>query len=115
MAEYLLLGAALGGTATFARSRGVPWVPVVMATLGGWVPILWISSWAARSPGDWAMALEFAWAWLAFVTAGSWFVSGRTGKIFPTWPWPCGVCGYVNSRGVVECESCGRSWRKPPP
>ena len=110
MIEILLLIAALGGIASFARGRGVSPVAVGAVVLGGFV-VIRLASMMLAITDDFRLALATAaWAWVGLVASFVRFVIGA-GRPRPTRSWACKSCLYTNGRHAVVCEACGQPWK----
>ncbi len=114
MFEIILLIAATGGIAAFARARGGrPWLWGTFAFVGYFfVPFL-VSFFAVVFGADPKSIKEDAQLWF-YVSAVAWiavlafcarFLLGR-GYAKPDGMWSCKNCKYLNKQYAVICEAC---------
>jgi hypothetical protein len=108
--EVLMLAAALGGIASFARGRGVSPVAAGAVALVGYIVIRMAGRLVAITDDTTLVLAIAAWVWVGLVASFIRFVIGSR-RPQPTRSWACKDCLYSNGRHAVVCEACGQPWQ----
>ena len=119
MFEIVLLIAAAGGIAAYARGRGAN--PFVWGSLGvgGYVvieyagPVIMASLGRPLDSDSRMWLIVVAAAWVGMVAFCARFLLGRT-REKPPGMWSCPNCKYLNQQYAVVCEACRQPYAKHP-
>jgi nitrate/nitrite transporter NarK len=118
MFEIVLLIAAAGGIAAYARGRGGN--PYLWGSIGvcGYVlieyfgPAVMASLGRPLDPDSRMWLIVVAAAWVGIVAFCARFLLGHS-REKPSGMWSCANCKYLNQQYAVICEACQQPYAKP--